>query len=107
MEWGEPTNSFYPSGPVSRVRAYTPGANDFAYVSIGTNDPLVGMSTSQTITNLTWMIDQLHRRRARRVTSIITTLAPRTDDNYGNYIPTVNTLIRSLAASKGLGDRPL
>ena len=99
---GEPTNSFYPSGPVSRVRAYTPGANDFAYVSIGTNDPLVGMSTSQTITNLTWMIDQWTGAGHAANHFIITTLPPRTDDNYGNYIPTVDNSIRSLAGSKGV-----
>lgn len=99
---GEPTNSFYPSGPVSRVRAYTPGANDFAYVSIGTNDPFVGISTSQTIANLTWMIDRWTGAGHAANHFIITTLAPRTDDNYGSYIPTVNTAIRSLAASRGV-----
>jgi hypothetical protein len=99
---GEPTNGFYPSGPVTRVRAYTPGANDFAYVSIGTNDPLVGMSTSQTLANLTWMIDRWTATGHAANHFIITTLPPRTDDNYGNYIPTVNNSIRSLAASKGV-----
>ena len=29
-------------------------------------------------------------------------LPPRTDDNYGNYIPTVNNGIRSLASSRGV-----
>jgi hypothetical protein len=98
---GEPTNTQYPSGPVNRVKAYTPGANDFAYVSIGTNDPMYGMSTSQTIANLTWMLDRWIATGHPAGHFIMTTLPPRTDDNYGNYIPTVNTAIRSLVAGRG------
>ncbi len=98
---GEPTNTYYPSGPVPRVRSYTPGANDFAYVSMGTNDPFVGMTTSQTIANLTWMVDRWIATGHPANHFIITTLAPRTDDNYGSYIPTVNDAIRSLASSRG------
>lgn len=98
---GEPTNTYYPSGPVTRVRAYTPGTNDFAYISMGTNDPLVGMSTTQTITNLTWMVDRWIATGHSASHFIITTLAPRTDASYGSYIPTVNSAIRSLVASRG------
>ncbi len=98
---GEPTKTSYPSGPVTRVRAYTPGPNDFAYVSIGTNDPFVGMTTSQTIANLTWMVDRWIAAGHPANHFIITTLAPRTDDNYGSYMPTVNNAIRSLASSRG------
>ena len=100
---GEPASSSYPNGAVSRVAAFTPGAYvDFAYVSIGTNDWSYGISATQTIANLSWMIDRYVAAGGRADRYFLTTLAPRTGDAMGGKIPEINRAIRTLAAQKGV-----
>jgi Fibronectin type III domain/GDSL-like Lipase/Acylhydrolase len=102
---GEPTNSSFPTGPVLRVNAFTPGANDFVYVSMGTNDdagPTRTMTPAQTEANLRYMIQQWTGAGRRADHFIITTLAPRDDANSATSISDRNVLIRALAAELGV-----
>ena len=101
---GEPVNSSFPTGPVSRVNAYRPGVNDFAYVSMGTNDdagPDRTMTAEQTAGNLRWMIEQWIADGRAADHFILTTLAPRDDANSATSIPDRNTLIEALAIETG------
>lgn len=97
---GEPTNAFYPSGPIARVQSFSPGANDFVYVSMGTNDPGAAIPASLTATNLEWMIDVWVNSGHAPDHFILTTLAP--ENGTGTAIPQMNTQIRSLAARRGV-----
>jgi hypothetical protein len=102
---GEPTNSAFPTGPVKRVNAFTPGPNDFVYVSMGTNDdagPTRTMPATQTVANLRWMIEQWLAAGRAADHFLLTTLAPRDDANSPTSIPDRNTLIRALAAETGV-----
>lgn len=102
---GEPTNTAFPTGPVLRVNAYAPGANDFAYVSMGTNDdagPDRTMTPDQTTANLRYMIQQWTGAGRAADHFILTTLAPRDDANSATSISDRNTLIRALAAELGV-----
>lgn len=99
---GEPRNRWYRTGPITRVAAYVPGANDFAYVSMGTNDPGNGIATDQTIANLAWMIDRWTAAGHRADHLMMTTLAPIGLDGSGTTVPTINAAIRGFAASKGI-----
>jgi hypothetical protein len=102
---GEPTNSAFPTGPVRRVNAYTPGPTDFVYVSMGTNDdagPTRTMTAAQTAANLRWMIQQWTAAGRAADHFILTTLAPRDDANSATSIPERNTLIRALGAELGV-----
>ena len=74
---GEPTNSSYPSGALSRTNAVAASSDDFAYISLGTNDPVYNLSTSQTLANLSWMIDRWIAKGHSPARLMITTLAPR------------------------------
>jgi GDSL-like Lipase/Acylhydrolase family len=98
---GEPVTTKYTNGPVRRVQSFTPGTNDFVYVSMGTNDPSSNMSTTQTLANLRWMIDTWRAAGRRADHFLLTTLAPRTG-TYGASFPALNTGIRALAASQGV-----
>ncbi len=97
---GEPVNEKYPDGSLRRIQSFVPGTNDFAYISMGTNDPSNGMSTSQTLANLSWMIDRWLAAGKRADHFLLTTLAPRSD-KWGGTIPQINEGIRALATSKG------
>lgn len=97
---GETNTQFYPSGPIARVRAYSPGANDFVYVSMGTNDPSAAIPASMTAANLEWMIDVWVNSGHGADHFILTTLAPA--GGSGTAIPQINTQIRSLAARRGV-----
>jgi hypothetical protein len=102
---GEPTNFSFPTGPVERVNAFTPGPNDFAYVSMGTNDdagPTRTMTAAQTEANLRWMIEQWIGAGLAADHFLLTTLAPRDDANSPTSISDRNTLIRALAAETGV-----
>lgn len=104
---GEPTNTSYPTGAIKRVNAYVPGPNDFAYVSMGTNDNAGStrkMTASQTVDNLRWMIQQWTAAGRAADHFILTTLPPRTDGtlNSPTAIPDRNALIRDLAAELGV-----
>jgi lysophospholipase L1-like esterase len=102
---GEPTNSFFPNGPIRRVNAFAPGPNDFAYVSMGTNDdagPTRTMTAAETAANLRYMIGQWTAAGRSPDHFMLTTLAPRDDANSSTSIPSRNTLIRSLAAELGV-----
>ena len=102
---GEPTNTSFPTGPVLRVNAFLPGANDFVYVSMGTNDdagPTRTMTAAQTEANLRWMIQQWTGAGRAPDHFLLTTLAPRNDANSATSISDRNTLIRALAAELGV-----
>ncbi len=102
---GEPTNKYFPTGPLTRVNAFTPGANDFAYVSMGTNDdagPTRTLTAVQTEANLRWMAEQWIGAGRAPNHFIITTLAPRDSANSSTSIPDRNTRIRTLASDLGL-----
>jgi lysophospholipase L1-like esterase len=102
---GEPTNTAFPTGPVLRVNAYTPGPNDFVYVSMGTNDDAGSTRTltaTQTAANLRWMVQQWTAAGRAADHFILTTLAPRTTANSPTSISDRNTLIRALAAELGV-----
>jgi len=98
---GEPSNSSFPEGPISRVNAYRPRTNDFLYVSMGTNDLIQEIPASQTLANLEWMVDRWVAGGGRAQHLIITTLPPRTS-SFGSDIPIINDGIRILAASRGV-----
>jgi hypothetical protein len=101
---GEPVNSYFP-GPLLRINAFGPGANDFAYVSMGTNDDAGAtrqLTAAQTVANLRWMAERWIAAGGARDHFILTTLAPRTGANSPTSIPDRNTLIRALATSLGL-----
>jgi hypothetical protein len=101
---GEPVNSSFP-GPVLRVDAYAPGTNDFAYVSMGTNDdagPTRKLTAAQTAANLRWMAEQWIAAGGAPDHFILTTLAPRVDANSPTSISSRNALIRALASDLGL-----
>ncbi len=101
---GEPTNANFPNGPIPRVNAFTPGAHDFAYVSLGTNDLANdAMPPAQTIENLTWMIDRWISTGHAPDHLVITTLPPRPDHDLGDAIPKTNDAIRTLANRTGAG----
>jgi len=97
---GEPTNGAFPSGPIARVRAFVPGPNDFAYVSMGTNDPGAAISAAGTSANLEWMIDQWVNSGHAANHFILTTLPPR--DGQPIDITAMNTAIRALATRRSV-----
>jgi hypothetical protein len=102
---GEPTNSSFPAGAIKRVNAYTPGSNDFVYVSMGTNDdagPTRTMTAAQTAANLRWMIERWIAAGRAADHFILTTLAPRDDANSRTSISERNTLIRALGDELGV-----
>jgi lysophospholipase L1-like esterase len=102
---GEPMNSNFPGGAIIRVNAFTPGANDFVYVSMGTNDdagPTRTLTAAQTETNLRWMAQKWIDAGRAPDHFIITTLAPRTGANSPTSIPDRNDRIRTLASDLGL-----
>ncbi len=96
---GEPTNVYYASGSIARTQAFSAASNDFAYVSMGTNDPAASIGPSETAANLEWMIDQWVNSGHGADHFILTTLAPA---NGISAIPQINTLIRSLAARRSV-----
>jgi hypothetical protein len=101
---GEPSNAKF-SGPITRVNAYVPNANDFAYVSMGTNDDAGASRTltaAQTEANLRWMVQQWTGAGHPASHFILTTLAPRDDANSPTSIPDRNTRIRDIANDLGV-----
>jgi lysophospholipase L1-like esterase len=98
---GGETGGNFPSGPISRTLAFTPDGNDFGYISMGTNDPGAGISTSQTLANLQTMINAWIGAGHAANRLIITTLAPRNATQTGT-IPAINAGIRSLATASGV-----
>jgi hypothetical protein len=96
----EPANQWYAAGPISRTKAFTPGGDDFVYVSMGTNDPGASMSAATTAANLEWMIDVWVNSGHAANHFILTTLAPA--QGTGNLIAQINTEIRSLASRRGV-----
>lgn len=98
---GEPVNDFYPTGSILRVNAFTPRSQDFAYVSIGTNDVLHSVPITTAKVNLEIMIDQWIAMGHSPSRFMITTLPPL--GSLGNpSISNLNSLIRTLAAQKGV-----
>ena len=98
---GEPVTTKYTNGPIRRVQAFAPGANDFVYVSMGTNDPASSISTEQSLASLRWIIERWRAAGRRADHFLLTTLAPRTG-SLGASFPALNTGIRALAVSQGV-----
>ena len=98
---GEPTNEFYPGGPIQRVQAFVPRTSDFAYVSIGTNDIGAGVSPATIEANLRAMVGEWVGRGLPAGRFMITTIPPRAPGASGS-IPDLNTRIRAIAASTGV-----
>jgi hypothetical protein len=101
---GEPSNSKF-SGPITRVNAYVPDDNDFAYVSMGTNDDAGATRTltaAQTETNLRWMVQKWTDAGHQASHFILTTLPPRDDANSPTSISDRNTRIRDIANDLGV-----
>ena len=93
------------SGPITRVNAYVPNDNDFAYVSMGTNDDAGATRTltaAQTETNLRWMMQKWIDAGHQASHFILTTLPPRDDANSPTSIPDRNTRIRDIANDLGV-----
>ena len=99
---GEPTNEFYPTGAISRVQAFKPRSSDFAYISMGTNDIVEGISTTTIRNNLEIMIDEWISRGLAPGRLMITTLPPRRPGAESVRIPDMNSKIRTLAQAKGI-----
>lgn len=97
---GETDNEYF-DGPITRVQAFIPGPDDFAYISIGTNDATFGISPSGTIANLTWMVDQWTGAGLPASHLIVTTLAPRDGDRDAGF-PQINEGIRALGRDRGI-----
>lgn len=97
---GAETGPNFPNGSVKRVAAFVPGPNDFVYVSIGTNDPIAGLTSQQTAINLNWMIDQWVGAGHAADHFILTTLAPRPSTN--GAIVLINQQIREIAMSRNV-----
>jgi hypothetical protein len=101
---GEPNNGKF-SGPITRVNAYVPNDNDFAYVSMGTNDDAGATRTltaAQTEANLRWMVQNWIDAGHQASHFILTTLPPRDDANSPTSIPDRNTRIRDIANDLGV-----
>lgn len=98
---GEPTNQFYPDGPITRTNAFVPGPNDFAYVSIGTNDPASGIGAAQTLQNLQWMVDEWIAAGLPEAHFLLTTLPPTVPPSGADF-PVINEAIRRLGVEKGV-----
>jgi len=104
---GETNGTAFPSGPVTRVNAFVPKTNDFAYVSMGTNDNAGSartLSAQATADNLRWMVQAWTGAGHQADHFILTTLAPRTDGtlNSPTAIADRNDLIRALASELGV-----
>lgn len=101
---GEPAGLAFPAGAIRRVNAFVPGPNDFAYISLGTNDLANdGVPPATTLENLAWMVDRWTAAGHASDHLILTTLAPRLDRDLGDAIPAINAGIRALAARRGTG----
>lgn len=98
---GGESGDMYPAGAILRRKSFIPGPLDFAYVSIGTNDFADNLTTDQSAANISWMIDRWVGAGHAASHLIITTLAPRVGSN--GLIPPLNTRIRTIAASRGVG----
>jgi lysophospholipase L1-like esterase len=101
---GEPKTGDYPSGALVRVNAYTPGPDDFVYVSMGTNDANIkrNVTLEQTDSNLRWMAQRWVAAGRSPSHFMITTLAPRSDMTSPTAIRDRNLRIRALAAELGV-----
>ncbi len=97
---GEPTNSSFPQGSISRVRAFVPTVNDFVYVSIGTNDPVHLIQPHETIANITAMVDAWIDRGLPASHFILTNLAPAPGANESQV--KINRDLRQLVVQKGI-----
>ena len=100
---GEQANEFYPTGAILRVEAFKPRSSDFGYISLGTNDIIVDtLSNTRIRNNLEIMIDDWIGRGLAPSHLMITTIPPRRPGTESARIPTLNSLIRTLAQAKGI-----
>ncbi len=84
---------------IPRVQAIAPTADDFVYVSMGTNDSLTyDIGPDSTADDLAWMVNEWTNAGLPASHFIITTLPP----VYGRGIPADNARIRALASKRGL-----
>jgi hypothetical protein len=98
---GEPVNQFYPEGSLPRSNAFVPGPHDFAYVSMGTNDPSTGIAPAQTLANLRWMVETWIGSGLDSDHFLLTTLPP-TVGQFGAEFPSINQAIRQLGVETGV-----
>ncbi|MDO8500245.1 MAG: Ig-like domain-containing protein [Gemmatimonadaceae bacterium] len=99
---GEPINSFYPNGAIQRVQAFKPRSSDFGYISMGTNDIGVGVSTTAIRNNLAIMIDDWTSIRGLSPSRLMITTIPPRQPSESTNIPELNSKIRALALAKGI-----
>lgn len=90
----------YPAGAITRVHAFRPGPDDFAYISIGTNDYTGGLGAAESAANIGWMIDTWIADGHAADHLIVTTLAPRQFSN--GAIPPLNSRIRGICEARGV-----
>ncbi len=78
--------------------------NDFAYVSMGTNDASStrNMTPAETEANLRWMVERWLAAGRAPDHFLLTTLPPRAGTNTATAMPDRNQLIRALAAELGV-----
>jgi len=89
---------------IRRVNAYVPGPADFAYISMGTNDRVDGITGPVTLENLEWMVERWVAAGHAPDHLVLTTLPPRSDVvGLGEWLPTINAGVRELAARTGTG----
>lgn len=99
---GEPVNASFPDGPIRRVNAFRPDASDFAYVSIGTNDPTNAIPPEGTAANVRWMIDRWVAAGLPASHFILTTLTPSRHAEFAPAIVVANDSLRVIAARTGV-----
>lgn len=85
---------------VVRGKAIIPTARDYAYISLGTNDCRYGLSYSETLINLRWMIETWKAQNLPASHLLITTIPP--TPNSPCKTSEVNPQIRQLIASEGV-----
>jgi hypothetical protein len=87
------------------VNAYTPGPDDFAYVSMGTNDYANdGVPAPVTAANLGWMVGRWTAAGHRADHLVLTTLAPRPErPEVTAAIVAINDSVRAIARRTGAG----
>jgi lysophospholipase L1-like esterase len=90
---------------VVRIQAFSPTANDFALVSMGTNDGPAGMTVESTAENLTWMVARWRQTGHPSDHLILTTLPPfdRNRPDLAAAVQLRNERIRRLAVIGGAG----
>lgn len=86
---------------ITRTRAFTPTALDFAYVSLGTNDCRHNVSYDSTLADLRWMVERWTAAGLPPSHLLLATIPPTVDITTCNT-PGMNGRIRTLAQTTGV-----